>query len=102
MPGATGGLIGGLAEMPGRGKGNQLTDQLLAASEEELNAMSGAVVYGVDDLDSITCKRLVMGTNPDFVVLTRNGQRQKYGLANPLDYDAVVEALRGLYGNRVM
>jgi hypothetical protein len=98
MPGATGGLAGGLAEMPGHIKGNKLTARLLSATDEQLAAMAGAVVYKAEELDSIACKRLVLGTNPDFVVATKDGRRQKYGLANPLDFDAVVDALRGCYG----
>jgi hypothetical protein len=101
MPGATGGLVGGLAEMPGRVKGNKLTARLLSATDEELAAMAGVVVYKTEELASITCKRLVLGTNPDFVVTTRAGHGQKYGLANPLDFDAVVNALRECYGDLV-
>jgi hypothetical protein len=101
MPGATGGLVGGLAEVPGRVKGSKLTARLSAATDEELTAMPGVVAYKPEDMESITCKRLVLGTNPDFIVTTRDGRRQKYGLANPLDFDAVVKALRDCYGNLV-
>jgi hypothetical protein len=101
MPGATGGLVGALAEMPGRVKGNKLTARLFSATDEELMAMPGVVVYPTDALDSIVCKRLVLGTNPDFIVTTKDGRKQKYGLANPLDFDGVVNALRGCYGNVV-
>jgi hypothetical protein len=65
MPGATGGLVGGLAEIPGRVKGNKLTERLLSATDEQLAAMAGAVVYKTEDMASISCKRLVLGTNPD-------------------------------------
>jgi hypothetical protein len=34
-------------------------------------------------------------------VTTKAGGRQKYGLANPLDFDAVMDALRGCYGELV-
>jgi hypothetical protein len=101
MPGAYGGLVGALAEMPGRVKGNKLTARLFSASDEELAAMPHAVVYNTEDVEAITCKRVVVGTNPDFIVTTKGGQRQKYGLANPLDFSAVVNALRGCYGNLV-
>src|SRR5262249_42957300 len=70
MPGATGGLVGGLVEMPGRIKGNKLTARLQAATDEELAAMGGAVVHKTADLATITCKRVVLGTNPDFIVAT--------------------------------
>ena len=101
MPGATGGLVGGLVEMPGRIKGNKLTARLQTATDEELAAMAGAVVYKTGDLTSITCKRVVLGTNPDFIVATKAGQSLKYGLAHPLDFDAVVSALRECYGDLV-
>jgi hypothetical protein len=101
MPGATGGLVGALAEMPGHAKGNKLTARLFSATDEQLPAMPGAVVYKTDDLEAITCKRLVLGTNPDFIVTTKDGRRQKYGLANPLNFDDVVNALRGCYGNLI-
>jgi hypothetical protein len=101
MPGATGGLVGGLVEMPGRIKGNKLTARLQTATDEELAAMAGAVVYKTGDLTSITCKRVVLGTNPDFIVATNDGGSQKYGLANPLNFDAVVSALRECYGDLV-
>jgi hypothetical protein len=101
MPGATGGLVGGLLEMPGHIKGNKLTARLSSATDEELAAMAGAVVYKADELASISCKRLVLGTNPDFIVATKAGRRQKYGLANPLDFGAVVNALTECYGDLV-
>ena len=101
MPGARGGLVGALAEMPGGVKGNKLTARLFSATDEQLPAMPGAVVYKAEDVEAITCKRLVLGTNPDFVVTMKDGHRQKYGLANPLDFDAVVNALRGCYGSLV-
>jgi hypothetical protein len=101
MPGATGGLIGGLLEMPGHIKGNKLTARLLSATDEQLAAMPGAVVCKTEDLASISCKRLVLGTNPDFIVATKAGQCQKYGLANPLNFDAVVNALTECYGDLV-
>jgi len=101
MPGATGGLVGGLAEMPGRIKGNKLTDRLLSATDEQLAAMAGAVVYKTEDLASITCKKWVMGQHPDFIVATKAGHRLKYGLGNPLAFDAVLNALRECYGDLV-
>ena len=100
MPGAYGGLVGALAEMPGHVKGNKLTARLFAATDDELAAMPGAVVYKREDVETITYKRLTLGT-PDFIVSTKDGRRQKYGLANPLDFDAVVNALRGCYGDLV-
>jgi hypothetical protein len=101
MPGAYAGLIGGLAEMPGRAKGNRLTARLMSATDEELATMAGAAVYRTGDLASIACKRVVLGTNPDFVVTTKDGRIQKYGLANALNFDAVVSALRERYGDVV-
>jgi hypothetical protein len=101
MPGAYGGLIGGLVEMPGRAKGNKLTERLRSATDEELAAMSGAIVYKTADLASITCKKVVIGTNPDMIVATKDDRRLKYGLANPRDFDAVVNALREVYGDLV-
>ena len=101
MPGARGGLVGALAEMPGGVKGNKLTARLFSATDEQLPAMPGAVVYKAEVVEAITCKRLVLGTNPDFVVTMKDGHRQKYGLANPLDFDAVVNALRECYGDLV-
>jgi hypothetical protein len=100
MPGAYGGLVGALAEMPGHVKGNKLTARLFAATDAELAAMPGAVVYKTEDIESIACKRLALGT-PDFIVTTKDGRRQKYGLANPLNFDAVENALRGCYGDLV-
>jgi hypothetical protein len=101
MPGAYGGLIGGLAEVPGRIKGNKLTAAIQSATDEELAAMAGAVVYKTEDLASITCKRVVLGTHPDFIVATKAGLRLKYGLAHPLNFDAVVNALQECYGDLV-
>ena len=49
----------------------------------------------------IVCKRPLLATNPDFIVTTKGGTRQKYGLAHALTFDAVVEALRGCYGDLV-
>ena len=100
MPGAYGGLVGALAGMPGHVKGNKLTARLFAAADGELAAMPGAVVYRTENVEAIACKRLTLGT-PDFIVTTKDGHRQKYGLANPLDFDAVVNALRGCYGDLV-
>lgn len=101
MPGATGGILGGLAELPGRVKGNKLTNRMLAATDDELAAMPGAVVYKIKDIASIKCKRLVLGTNPDFIVETKSGDRQKYGLAKVFDFGAVQKALRECYGDLV-
>ena len=100
MPGAYAGLIGGLAGLPGHIKGNKLTARLLSATDEELAAMAGAVVYKTEDLTSIACKRVMLG-HPDLVVATKDGHSQKYGLANPLNFDAVVNALRECYGDLV-
>jgi hypothetical protein len=101
MPGAYGGLIGGLTEIPGRVKGNKLTARLQSATDQELAATAGAVVYKKEDLESITCKRFVIGTHPDIIVAKKAGQRLKYGLANPMNFDAVVNALRDCYGDLV-
>jgi hypothetical protein len=101
MPGAYGGLVGALAGMPGHVKGNKLTARLFEATDDEVAAMRGAVVYRTEDVEAITCKRVVLGTNPDFIVTTQDARRQKYGLANPLDFNAVLNALRGCYGNLV-
>jgi hypothetical protein len=100
MPGAYGGLVGALAGMPGHVKGNKLTARLFAATESELAVMPGAVVYRPEDVQSIVCKRVTLGT-PDLIVTTKDGRKQKYGLANPLDFDAVVNALRGCYGDLI-
>jgi hypothetical protein len=100
MPGAYGGLVGALAGMPGQVKGNKLTARLFAATDDELTAMPRAIVYKTEDVESIIYKRLTLGT-PDFIVTTKDGRRRKYGLANPLDFDAVVNALRVCYGDLV-
>jgi hypothetical protein len=100
MPGAYGGLVGALAGMPGHVKGNKLTARLFTATDEQLAAMPRAVVYEREDVEAINYKRLTLGT-PDFIVITKSGRREKYGLANPLDFDAVVNALRGCYGDLV-
>jgi hypothetical protein len=101
MPGASGGILGGLAEAPGRVKGSSLANRLLAATDDELIALPGAVVYPLDEMAAIVCKRFVLGTNPDFVVETKSGKRHKYGLANVFDFDGVLTALRGQYGEIV-
>jgi hypothetical protein len=101
MTGGIGGVVGGLAMAPGQKKGGRLVERLQAASDEELGTMAGAVVYRVPELKSIECKRVVLGTNPDFVVTTTDGRRTKYGLGNALAFDAVVDALRSCYGELV-
>ena len=100
MPGAYGGLVGALAGMPGQVKGNKLTARLVAATDDELAAMSRAIVYKTEDVESSIYKRPTLGTL-DLIVTTKDGRRQKYGLANPLDFDAVVNALRDRYGDLV-
>jgi hypothetical protein len=101
MTGGIGGVVGGLGKAAGEKKGGQLVERLLSASDEELTSMRGAVVYRIPELQSITCKRLVLGTNPDFVVTTSDGRSEKYGLGNALAFDEVVGALRGCYGELV-
>lgn len=101
MTGGIGGVVGGLGTAAGQKKGGKLVDRLLSANDEELAAMAGAVVYRISELRSISCKRLVFGTNPDFVVSTTGGPDQKYGLGNALAFDVVVDALRGCYGELV-
>ncbi len=96
-----GGVAGSLSTAAGQKKGGRLVERLLSATDPELTAMAGAVVYRTEDLESITCKRLVFGTNPDFVITKKNGSRQKYGLANALAFDGVVAALRSCYGDLV-
>ena len=66
-----------------------------------MRARAGAVVYPTADLLAIECKRPLLATHPNFVVCTKDGGRQKYGLGNPLAFDAVVETLRGCYGDLV-
>ena len=38
---------------------------------------------------------------PDFIVTTKDGRSRKYGLANPVNFDAVANALRKCYGDMV-
>lgn len=97
--------FGGVVADPGTEEvqkaGGPLVKRLQTASGEELVRMAGAVVYRTTDLESIVCKRWVLGTNPDFIVTTTHGKRTKYGLGNVFAFDAVVDALRGCYGERV-
>ena len=95
------GVSGALMEAPGDKKGSALAEGLLAASDEELQARSGALVYRIADLAAIECKRPLLATHPDFVVCTKGGDRKKYGLGNPLAFDRVFETLRDCYGDLV-
>jgi hypothetical protein len=95
------GGAGSLSTAPGEKKGARLVEQLLSASDEELIAMPGAIVYPREDLESITCKRVMLGTNPDFVIALKDGSRRKYGLANAIAFDGVVAALKECYGELV-
>lgn len=79
----------------------KLVERLQAASDEELTAMPGAVVYTVEDLQSSVCKRVPIGAHPDIIVTTTDGKRKKYGLGNGMAFDAVADALRGCYGGLV-
>jgi hypothetical protein len=101
MTGGIGGVVGGLGMAAGEKTGGKLVERLQSAPDEELARMAGAVVYRLSEIESIACKRLVLGTNPDFVVTTRDGTSKKYGLGNALAFDAVVDALRGCYGELV-
>lgn len=101
MTGGIGGVVGGLGQAVGEKKGGQLADRLLSASDEELMKLPGAVVYRTAELESITCKRIVLGTNPDFIVTTADGKRTKYGLGNALAFDAVMGELSDRYGELV-
>jgi hypothetical protein len=96
-----GGVAASLTTAPGQKKGARIVEQLLAATDEELLAMPGAVAYRIDDLEAIECKRPLVATNPDFVIVRNDGSRQKYGLANAIAFDAVVTALRDYYGDLV-
>jgi hypothetical protein len=101
---ATGGItgvVGAVSAVKGGTKGNKTVNRIQSASDEELVAMAGAVVYHRDDLESIICKRPLVATNPDFIVTTKGGTRMKYGLAHALTFDAVVEVLRECYGDLV-
>src|SRR5262245_20305389 len=99
--GGIGGVVGGLGTAVGQKKGGRLVERLQFASDEELATMAGAVVHRISELKSITCKRVLLGTNPDFVITTTDDRSKKYGLANALAFDAVVNALRGCYGELV-
>jgi hypothetical protein len=101
MVGGFTGVAGALLESPGATKGKALVEGLLAASDEELQARTGAIVYRVADLLAIECKRPLLATHPDFVACTKDGERKKYGLGNSLAFDRVVEALRCCYGDLV-
>jgi hypothetical protein len=95
------GVVGAVSAAKGGAKSNKTVSRIQSASDEELAAMPGAVVYRREDLDSIACKRPLVATNPDFVVTTKGGTHKKYGLAHALNFDAVVEALRECYGDLV-
>ena len=95
------GVVGAAAAVKGETKGNKTVSRIQSATDEELAAMSGAVVYRRSDLESIVCKRPLVATNPDFIVTTKEGTSTKYGLAHALAFDAVGEALRELYGDLV-
>lgn len=101
MTGGIGGVVGGLGMAVGQKTGGRLVNRLQSASEDELARIGGAVVYRTADLEGIVCKRVVLGTNPDFVVTTKDGKRTKYGLGNAAAFDAVVDALRGCYGELI-
>jgi len=96
-----GGVAASLTTAPGQKKGGRLVEQLFAATDEELMAMPGAVVYPIDDLEAIECKRPMLATNPDFVIVRRDGSRQKYGRASAIAFDGVVAGLRDCYGKLV-
>jgi hypothetical protein len=99
--GGIGGVVGGLGTAVGQAKGGRSVERLQSASDEDLARIAGAVVYRVAELKSIACKRVVLGTNPDFIITTTDGRSTKYGLGNALAFDAIVNALRGCYGELV-
>jgi hypothetical protein len=86
---------------PTEKKGGRLVEQIVGASDDELMAMPGAVVYRIDALEAIECKGPLIATNPDFVIVRNNGTRQKYGLANSIAVDGVVAALRDCHGDLI-
>jgi hypothetical protein len=96
-----GGVAASLTTAPGQKKGARIVEQVLSATDQDLLAMSGAVVYRIDDLEAIECKRPLVATNPDFVIVRNDGSRQKYGLANASAFDGVVAALQDCYGDLV-
>jgi hypothetical protein len=96
-----GGLVGVATASKGGSKSNKTISRIKSASDEELAGMPGAVVYRVEDLESIVCKRPLLATNPDFIVTCKGGQRKKYGLGYPLAFEAVANALQELYGDLV-
>jgi hypothetical protein len=65
-----------------------------------LAATRGVVVYKREEVDAIHYKRVTLRT-PEFTVVTKDGSREKYGLSNPLDFDGIVNHLRGCYGDLV-
>lgn len=95
------GAVGALAATAGQNKARKLVERLESASDGELMEMPGAVIYPASELESIVCKRVVLGTNPDFIVTTKDGRRKKYGLGYTLAFDAAAEALRRCYGDVV-
>ncbi|HEY7153252.1 MAG TPA: hypothetical protein VH575_04760 [Gemmataceae bacterium] len=101
MTGGIGGVVGGLGMAAGAKTGGRLVERIQSAPDEELARMAGAVVYRIAEVQSIACKKVVLGTNPDFVVTTTDGTSKKYGLGNALAFDAVVDALRNCYGELI-
>jgi hypothetical protein len=63
--------------------------------------MYGAVVYRIEGLEAIECKRPLLATNPDFIIVRNDGTCVKYGLANAIAFDGVVAALRDCYGDLI-
>jgi hypothetical protein len=96
-----GGVAGSLTTAPGQKTGGRLVEQLVSASDQELLAMSGAVVYRIEDVEAIECKQPKLATNPDFIIVRNDGTRQKYGLANAIAVEGVVAALRDCYGDLI-
>jgi hypothetical protein len=100
MFGFLGGLIGGIAHVAGQKKGNKVVDRLVSATEEELANEAGCIVYPLDELASIVCKRPRLG-NPELIVNRHDGTRRVHGVPNPLEFDAIVKVLQEHYGELV-
>jgi hypothetical protein len=91
------GLIGGVVAALTHNKRNRgRIDQLVVATEPELDAEPGRVEYPVQELASITCTRLALG-HPEVILKRKDGTRRIHGMPNPLEFHAIANALRERY-----
>jgi len=94
------GLAGQLVANSGMSQQNKIASALAATSIAALRGNPRNVVWPVAQLSTITIKRPLF-SNPELILVGRNGQKTVYGATQVLRFNEICERMAAMYGTLI-